>query len=121
MQLSNDIFDVYDDCQDGIYTLITTAKKISDIRELYLALLKEGTVAAYRSNDPRRNIKKFLGIISIGIFSRSLVCFDQLEANEKRSGNVFTPRSYQRKELICDLDTGKNKWRSVKYHVRMIK
>ncbi len=121
MQFCNDIFDVYDDCQDGIFTLITTAKKISEIRELFLKLMKEGYVAAYRSNYPPRNIKRFLDIISIGIFSRSLVCLDQLEANEKRSGNIFMPRSYQRKDLICDMDTGKNKWRSLMYHIKIEK
>jgi len=118
MQLCNDIFDVYDDCQDGIFTLITTAKKIGEIRELFLQLMKEGCAAAYRSNYPPANIKRFLDIISIGIFSRSLVCLDQLEANEKRSENIFTPRSYQRKDLICDMDTGRNKWRSLMYHIK---
>jgi len=118
MQLCNDIFDVYEDCQDQIFTLITTAKKISDIRALFLQLLKEGTAAAYRSNYPEANVKRFLDIISIGIFSRSLVCLDQLQSKEKLSDGVFMPRSYQRKDLLCDMDTGGNKWRSVVYHVK---
>ena len=119
MQLCNDIFDVYDDCQDGIFTLVTTAKKISEVRALFLRLMKEGFAVAYRSNYPAANIKKFLDIISIGIFSRTMVCLDQLEANEKRSEGFFTPRSYQRKDLICDMDTGNNKWRSLMYHVKI--
>ena len=118
MQLCNDIFDVYDDCQDGIFTLITSAKKISEIRAIFLEFMKEGYAAAFRSNYSPANIKKFLNIISIGIFSRTLVCLDQLEANEKRSENVFTPRSYLRKDLICDMDTAKNKWRSLMYHIK---
>ena len=118
MQLCNDIFDVYEDCQDGIFTLITTAKKISEIRELFLQLLKEGSAAAYQSNYPAANIKRFLDIISIGIFSRSLVCLDQLESKEKLSDGIFTPRSYQRKDMVCDMDTRRNKWRSLMYHVK---
>ena len=118
MQLCNDIFDVYEDCQDGIFTLITTAKKISDIRVLFLQLRKEGTDSAYRSNYPAANVKKFLDIISIGIFSRCMVCLDQLEAKEKLSDGFFTPRSYQRKDLVCDMDTAGNKWRSVMYYVK---
>jgi len=118
MQLSNDIFDVYEDCQEGIFTLITTAKKISEIRKLYLELMKEGYAAAYQSHYPRENVKKFLDFISVGIFSRSLVCLDQLERNERMSDNIFMPRSYQRKDLVCDMDTAKNKWKSVMYHIK---
>jgi len=117
MQLSNDIFDVYKDHQNGISTLVTTAKKIKELRFLYSALLQLGTEAAYKTGYPKENIRKFLGIISIGIFSRCYVCMDQLEKNEKRSGNVFDPKQYQRKDLICDMDTAVNKWRSLKYHL----
>ncbi len=117
MQLSNDIFDVHEDCRDGISTLITTTKKISDIRRLFMELLKEGYEAAYQTNYPPDQVKKFLDIISISIFSRCLVCLDQLEKNEKRWNGIFSPHLYSRKELICDMDTAVNKWRSVKYHI----
>jgi hypothetical protein len=118
MQLSNDIFDVYEDCRDGIHTLVTTAKNISELRTLYLQLMKEGYGLAYGSGYPPQNVKRFINIISLGIFSRCLVCLDQLESKEKMTGNIFMPNSYQRKDLICDMDTAKNKWRSVLYHVR---
>jgi hypothetical protein len=121
MQLSNDIFDVYKDSIGDIHTLVTTAKKITQLRGLFLSLLKEGYEAAYRSHYPKKNIKRFLDIISIGVFSRCMVCLDQLEENEKRSNNVFDPKLYSRKELICDMDTAINKWRSVTYHIRMEK
>jgi hypothetical protein len=42
LQLSNDIFDVYKDSKDDIYTLVTTAKKISELRKLFLSLLAAG-------------------------------------------------------------------------------
>jgi|CXWJ01.1.fsa_nt_gi hypothetical protein len=119
MQLSNDIFDVYKDHKNGISTLVTTATKIKQLRFLYSALLRIGIEAANRSGYPKRNVKQFLGIISIGIFSRCYVCLDQLGVNEKRSGNVFDPKQYQRKDLVCDMDTAKNKWRSLRYHLRI--
>jgi hypothetical protein len=118
MQLGNDIFDVYEDREQGIHTLVTTAKNIQKLRGLFLSLLKEAQAAAYASNYDPRNIKKFLDIISIGIFSRCMVCLDHLEKNESKTGNVFTPVAYSRKELICDMDTAGNKWRSVKYHIK---
>jgi hypothetical protein len=99
--------------------LVTTATKIKQLRFLYSALLRIGIEAANRSGYPKRNVKQFLGIISIGIFSRCYVCLDQLGVNEKRSGNVFDPKQYQRKDLVCDMDTAKNKWRSLRYHLRI--
>lgn len=119
MQLSNDIFDVYKDHKNGINTLVTTTAKIKELRFLYSALLQIGTEAAYKSGYTKNNVKKFLGIISIGIFSRCYVCLDQLENNEKRSGGVFDPGQYQRKDLVCDMDTAKNKWRSFRYHLKI--
>lgn len=121
MQQSNDIFDVYKDHQNGISTLITTASKIKELRFLYSALLQIGIDAAYKSGYAVKNIEKFLGIVSIGIFSRCYVCLDQLENNERRSGNVFDPKFYQRKELICDMDTAVNKLKSIRYHLKIMR
>jgi len=121
MQLSNDIFDVYPDLQDGVDTLVTTAKKISGLRILFLSLLQMGQASARRSGYPKEQVNRFLDILSIGIFSRCLVCLDQLEKNEKRSGGQFRPGTYKRKDLVCDMDTALNKWRSVKYHIKYSK
>ena len=116
MQLSNDIFDVYDDRLNGIDTLLTTTKKINEVRVLFIALMRLGFEAAYKTKYPRDNIKRFINLISISIFSRCLVCLDQLEKNEKKTNGVFSPALYKRKDLICDMDTVINKLRSVKYH-----
>jgi len=118
MQLSNDIFDVYKDQEQGIHTLVTTAKRIKDLRLFFSSLLAIGYEAAYKTGYPRKNIKLFLSIISLGIFSRCYVCLDQLEKLEKKSGNIFDPARYNRKDLVCDMDKGKNKLKSLKYHVK---
>ncbi|HMK02795.1 MAG TPA: hypothetical protein VK489_01335 [Ferruginibacter sp.] len=118
MQLSNDIFDVYKDQQQGIHTLVTTAKKIKDLRLLFSSLLEIGYAAAYKTAYTRKNIKSFLSIISLGIFSRCFVCLDQLEKLEARSGNVFEPARYKRNDLVCDMDKTANKLRSLGYHLR---
>ncbi len=119
MQLSNDIFDIYEDHQSGVQTLVTTATKISDLRTLYSALLSFGIDAAYRSGYPKSFVTKFLGMISVGIFSRCYVCLDQLERNEKKSNGIFNPKLYRRKDLICDMDTIGNKLKSLKYHLKI--
>jgi len=119
MQLSNDIFDVYKDHTNSVHTLVTTATTIKKLRFHYSALLQIGIETAFRSGYPKKNVRKFMGIISIGIFSRCYVCLDQLEKIEKRSGHVFDLKVYSRKDLVCDMDTVANKLRSLRYHVRI--
>ena len=115
MQLSNDIFDVYKDQLHGIQTMVTTAVDIREIRKLFIDLLRDGYIAAFKTNYPAVNIKKFMDIISLGIFSRCFVCLDQLEEKQGSSGNIFSPHLYGRKERVCDMDTAVNKWRSLVY------
>jgi len=121
MQLSNDIFDVYKDLQAGVSTLVSTATSIKVLRFHYNALLKISTVTAYRAGYTKKATRKFLGILHMGIFSRCYVCLDQLEKLEKRSGGIFDPKAYSRKDLVCDMDTMKNKLRSLGYMMKKLK
>ena len=121
MQLSNDIFDVYKDYKDGITTLVTTTKKISELRIYYSAILQMGYKETLRLGYKKNNIKKFFGLISIGIFSRCYVCLQQLEKLEKQTGGIFDLQFYKRKDLICDMDTVANKWSSLKYHLKIMR
>lgn len=119
MQLSNDIFDVYKDYKNGVTTLITSAKKISELRIYYSTVLQMGVRDALRLGYHKKNVRRFSGLISIGIFSRCYVCMNQLEKLEKRTGGVFDLKAYTRKELICDMDTVTNKWKSLRYHIKL--
>ncbi len=121
MQISNDIFDVYKDREAGVQTLVTTAHSIKELRIYYAAVLKVGKQAVLRAGYPKANTRKFLGLLSIGIFSRCFVCLDQLEKNQKRSKGVFELNAYSRKDLICDMDTIGNKLGSLRYHLRIMK
>jgi len=121
MQLSNDIFDVYKDREAGVNTLVTTATNTRSLRNYYGAVLKMGKQAALRSGYPKANVEKFIGLLSIGIFSRCFVCLDQLEKNEKKTNGIFDVNAYSRKELICDMDTAANKFRSLRYHLTICK
>jgi len=118
MQLCNDIFDVYKDQQQGIATLVTTAGNIGTVRSLFLSMLKEAKILALKSGYPKAAVQQCWRRLSIAVFSRSLVCLDQLEAREKLSGGKFTPADYHRKDLICDMELAVNKWRAVRYYVR---
>jgi len=117
MQLANDIFDVYKDREAGIQTLVTDASHISSLRSLFSNKLKEHYADAFNLGYNRQDTHKFLNILSIGIFSRCFVCLDQLEQNEKLTGNIFDVKKYSRQQLICDMDTKMNMLRSAKKHI----
>ena len=119
MQLSNDIFDVYKDRENGIKTLITEAAHIQPARELLKQQLSTYYRSAYDMGFPKKNVTAFLSILSLGIFSRAFVCLDQLEKNEVLTGNKFSVQLYSRKQLICDMDGLRNKLRSARYHIRL--
>jgi hypothetical protein len=118
MQLGNDIFDVYKDAVAGIHTLMTTANRVNDIRNLFIQLLNDGAAEAYTTNYKKADIRLFLNILSIGVFSRCFVCLDHLEKNEAGINGVFSPARYSRKQLICDMDTASNKLQSLIYFVK---
>jgi hypothetical protein len=121
MQLANDIFDVYKDREKNIRTLMTETRNVASIRTLLDERLRYGYSEAYKLPFQPRDIKKFLKILSIGIFSRCFVCLDYLEQNEKFTNNSFNVSAYSRDQLICDMDTKKNMLRSAAYHLKTLK
>ncbi|MEO8769835.1 MAG: hypothetical protein ABI402_07115 [Ferruginibacter sp.] len=120
MQLANDIFDVYKDRENKIKTLITEATHIASVRELLQELLSTYYLVAYDIGFPKKNVRQFLSILSLGIFSRAFVCLDQLEKNEATTGNVFSVHQYSRTQLICDMDLPKNMYKSAMKHMKLI-
>jgi hypothetical protein len=121
MQLANDIFDVYKDRENNIRTLMTEATKVNTVRSLLSDRLEYAYKEAYLLPYDQPGIRKFLNNLSLGIFSRSFVCLDHLEKNEKLTGGHFDVKAYSRAQLICDMDTKKNMLRSAAYHLETIK
>lgn len=121
MQLANDIFDVYKDRENGIKTLVTETTHIAPVREVLQELLSTYYLVAYDIGFPKQNVRQFLSMLSLGIFSRAFVCLDQLEKNEATTNNVFSVQQYSRKQLICDMDQAKNMLKSATKHVKIMK
>jgi hypothetical protein len=118
MQFGNDVYGIYDDRNEHIHTLLTTATKISEVRNLFGEVMEDSFRAAFHAGYPRGNVKKFLRLISMSLCSRCFVCFDQLEKKEASSNHVFSPAQYSREDLVCDMDKPGNKWRSVAWHMK---
>lgn len=117
MQFGNDIFDVYKDSLQDIETLMTTTKKVGNVRLMFREMQKESFHSFYQTTYRPRDIRRFLRLVSLSLCARCYVCFDQLEQVEKKNGGVFTPKFYSRQDLVCDLDKPGNKWSSVRYHI----
>jgi len=118
MQFGNDIFDVYKDRNGGIHTLLTTTKKINDVRDIFTETKNESFHSITQLNFKKRDIKKYLRIMSLCLCCRCYVCLDQLESKEVKTGNEFKPGEYSRQDLVCDMEKKINLWRSMQYHLK---
>ena len=114
MQLANDIFDVYKDCQKSIDTLVTTAKHIQEVRELFQSQMEKCFALFYNTGYSQKNVNHFLGLIAMSLCSRSFVCLDQLEEKERETNHAFLPHTYKRKDLVCDMQKTSNKWKTIR-------
>ena len=118
MQLGNDIFDVYKDCQKKIDTPVTTAKSVQAVRELFQSQMKKSFSLFYTTGYSRKNINKFLRLISMSLCSRCFVCLNQLEKKEKETKTDFSPCQYKRNDLVCDMQKAGNKWKTVLKYIQ---
>ena len=116
-QLENDIFDVYKDSQNNIQTLVTNATHIANIRQKYYKLHQEICTQAEHLQYPKHNVQSFVNYAT-AIISRGYVCLDFLEKSERQSNGVFSPKDYERKQLICDMESKKNALLSLHYYAK---
>ncbi len=119
MQMGNDIFDVWEDCQQGIQTLATIEKDIKLLRRSFNSELDLAVNYAYACEFKEKQIEQFLKLTLFGL-SRVFVCLDQLEKLQNTTNGVFEPHSYSRKQLICDMESPKNKKAALKYYLKLL-
>jgi hypothetical protein len=112
---------VYKDRENGTRTLVTEAEHIDDITNLLTKQLTDCFKQSAKTGFPQKNTRQFLSILSLGIFSRALVCLEQLKCLEASTSNRFQVHQYARKQLICDMDTLPNMLRSAAYHKQVMK
>ena len=116
MQLCNDIFDVYKDREDNIRTLATKCN-INELQEYFYANLLHFKEMLWSLPSALPGKKKFYNLISIAVFNRAMVCLEQFRSIQIREG-VFNIHKLTRKDLICDMDTMKNKLKSAVYFIK---
>lgn len=104
VQLANDTFDIYKDYNSGIKTLITECNNFSEFKTYYERRVKEIIELAYKLDTKKRNIKTFIQIVSLAVFSRTLVCLDYYEKMQLNSKSEYKIEQFSQKELMCDME-----------------
>ncbi len=116
-QLENDIFDVYKDYKSEIRTLATIETKISNLRQTFTLMMDKTILSLGATGFALENKKKFWRFISL-ILLEGFVCLDFLEKNEKKTNGIFSPKDYNRSDLVCDMEKISNRARLLVYFIK---
>ena len=116
-QYGNDIFDVFEDLQHGIQTLPNTAIDIYQVGEEFYDLLRQTSTCFYSLPYPRPNIEKALILLHV-IAGRCQVCLNQFQKLQDQNQGKWLPVSFERSDLICDMEKPMNMLRSTLFYLR---
>jgi hypothetical protein len=110
-QLGNDIFDLYKDVRDNIYTLINTCDDFIAFKEKFLQRVRIQNQKIMALPYDEKNKKNFC-IVMNTINARSVVALDQFIALQKKMNSKIDWWKLKRKDMIVDMEKPKNflKW-----------
>ncbi len=114
LQLLNDIFDVYKDHQESIQTRPIRSTSLDELRSYFLSEMNAVQRAYDRLDIPSKRSRRFFNLIILAM-ARGLTCLDHYQKVEYTSGGVFKPETYERKQLICDMEKWSNNVKQLKY------
>jgi len=114
-QVGNDLFDLYKDVRDNIYTLVNTCDDFLAFRQMFIERVKAQNrrimALPYREKD-----KKEFCVIMNTINARSMVAIDQFIRLQKQLGNKkINWWQLERKDMIVDMELKINLLRWFKY------
>lgn len=110
-QLGNDIFDLYKDVRDNIYTTVNTCNDFEVFEKRFIARVKEQNEKIYALPYTQKDKESFC-IVMNAINARSMVAIQQLKKTEKRLGKDINWWQQPRKAMITDMEKPLNllKW-----------
>lgn len=114
-QVGNDIFDLYKDVRDNIYTLVNTCDDFLAFRQMFIDRVKAQNrrimALPYKEKD-----KKEFCVIMNTINARSMVAIDQfIRLQKKMGGKKINWWQLERKDMIVDMELKVNLLRWLKY------
>jgi|688.fasta_scaffold39738_4 anthranilate/para-aminobenzoate synthase component II len=120
MQWSNDIFDVYKDQESEIRTLITSTSNIEDIEMKFSKVIHDAYQYKHFNGFDRKEVKKYLTILSLAVFSRARVALHRWKSLSKKTEEGFQLQAYTREQLIGDMEKKENSLMALQYHVQLM-
>jgi hypothetical protein len=110
-QLGNDIFDLYKDVRDNIYTLVNTCDDFVKFKKDFIERVKMQNAKMYALPFAKTDIDDFC-IVMNTINARSLVAIDQFIKTQKKYGTKVDWWKLDRKDMIVDMEKPANflKW-----------
>ena len=116
-QLTNDMYDVYKDLQNGQQTLFTNASDIvryeKEYDELTQSMIQSFSSLGYDYKYTRKCLHRLSVITSLG-----KLCLEQLKSCQAETGGVFKAINYTRSQLVCDMEKWQNRKRYVVLQLR---
>lgn len=113
-QLGNDIFDLYKDVRDNIYTLINTCNDFVQFKKDFIERIKLQNGKIYALPYAQEDKEDFC-IVMNTINARSLVAIDQFIATQKKYGQKIDWWKLERKAMIVDMQKPGNILKWLKY------
>lgn len=117
-QLGNDIFDLYKDVRDNIYTLINTCDDYKRFKSDFIERVNLQNEKIYALPYTKKDKEDFC-IVMNTINARSLVAIDQFINTQKKHGGKIDWWQLKRKDMIVDMENPKNiaKWLYYVYQI----
>lgn len=120
LQLSNDIFDVYKDHQEGIATYANRCPDYTLFEQEYLRGCRKYCKMARSLPYPAPGIQLFTSFFG-GVMGRGLVALQMLKKLQQQTGCAALPLDQlQRSQLICDMEKPGNKLQTVRHTYRVV-
>ena len=110
-QLGNDIFDLYKDVRDNIFTLVNTCADYTSFRKSFLERVHLQNKKIMALPYAEKNKKEFCFVMNT-INARSVVALDQFVRMQKKAGKKINWWQLLRKDMIVDMEKPRNflKW-----------
>lgn len=110
-QWGNDLFDLYKDVRDNIYTMVNTCTDFETMKNNFIERVKLQNKKIMSLPYNEKNKKEFC-IIMNTINARSMVAIEQFIRFQKQKGKNINWWQYERKTMIVDMEKTKNilKW-----------
>jgi hypothetical protein len=121
-QLGNDIFDLYKDVRDNIFTLVNTCDDYAALRKYFLESIQLQNKKILQLPFSKKNKNEFCFVMNT-INARSLVALDKYVQMQNKAGSKINWQQLQRKDMIVDMEKTRNflKWLYYAYKLPVLK